>query len=581
MESEDLIKLPASRPEIGDDGPCESGYEAIETDSELKNEVTRDAPGNILDNPCDPDYEAIEADSLPLNFDVNDEINGEASETIFYGDHEIVESPLTTDVEKDADNNTPAMAVDVKLAEAVEVLNEVSSFSYVNTENGSIAVQRESILSNNKKNETLFSGREIDTIQLSGVKRPRLTVDEQQPSVHVIYSSLTRESKRKLEELLQQWSRWHAQSCSSANDSNVVLESGEETFFPALNVGLDKSSAVTFWVDNQTMIQSGKEVIPLDGTSVPLYDRGYALALTSGEGTSSLDGGVEKLDTSRCFNCSSYSHALKDCPKPRNTVAVNNARKQHRSLRNQHANSRNSTRYYQSSRGGKYDGLMPGVLDPETRQLLGLGELDPPPWLNRMREIGYPPGYLDPDEDDQPSGITIFGDESNKEEGEEGEILDASYTAEPSKKKSVDFPGINAPIPENADGWLWAATSSSSFNPSRDRDRSHRRYNNNPISENLSIRGHHHEPRWPRDVEDDGPPGCDPGTSPSLANHFSRRHSDYDPSYTSPSPRGGPSAPWSPNHGRSSYDRGRRSPLVQDGSPKYGQSGNYPYSHSR
>lgn len=21
-------------------------------------------------------------------------------------------------------------------------------------------------------------------------------------------------------------------------------------------------------------------------------------------------------------------------------------------------------------------------------------ELDPPPWLNRMREMGYPPGYL-------------------------------------------------------------------------------------------------------------------------------------------------------------------------------------------
>ena len=23
-----------------------------------------------------------------------------------------------------------------------------------------------------------------------------------------------------------------------------------------------------------------------------------------------------------------------------------------------------------------------------------LQEFDPPPWLNRMREIGYPPGYL-------------------------------------------------------------------------------------------------------------------------------------------------------------------------------------------
>jgi zinc finger CCHC domain-containing protein 8 len=38
--------------------------------------------------------------------------------------------------------------------------------------------------------------------------------------------------------------------------------------------------------------------------------------------------------------------------------------------------------------------LKPGSLDAETRKLLGLKELDPPPWLNRMREIGYPPGYF-------------------------------------------------------------------------------------------------------------------------------------------------------------------------------------------
>ncbi|KAF9593675.1 hypothetical protein IFM89_024492 [Coptis chinensis] len=52
-------------------------------------------------------------------------------------------------------------------------------------------------------------------------------------------------------------------------------------------------------------------------------------------------------------------------------------------------------RYYQSSHGGKYDEIRPGVLSSETRQLLGLGELDPPPWLRSMHEIGYPPGYLD------------------------------------------------------------------------------------------------------------------------------------------------------------------------------------------
>lgn len=83
--------------------------------------------------------------------------------------------------------------------------------------------------------------------------------------------------------------------------------------------------------------------------------------------------GLEVVDASRCFNCGSYSHSLKDCPKPRDAVAVNIARKQHKSKRIQNAISRNSTRYYQNSPKGKYDGLRPGVLDSETRRLLGLG----------------------------------------------------------------------------------------------------------------------------------------------------------------------------------------------------------------
>lgn len=64
---------------------------------------------------------------------------------------------------------------------------------------------------------------------------------------------------------------------------------------------------------------------------------------------------------------------MKDCRKPRDTAAVNIARKQHMSRRIQNASSRNSTRYYQNSPKGKYDGLRPGVLDPETKRILGLG----------------------------------------------------------------------------------------------------------------------------------------------------------------------------------------------------------------
>ncbi|KAB1211063.1 Transcription initiation factor TFIID subunit 1 [Morella rubra] len=211
----------------------------------------------------------------------------------------------------------------------------------------------------------------------------------------------------------------------------------------------------------------------------------------------------------------------------------------------------------QNTPGGKYDGLRPGALNAETRHLLGLGELDPPPWLHRMREIGYPPGYLDPDDEDQPSGITIYADGENKEEQEDGEIIETDYP-EPQRKMTVQFPGVNAPIPENADERLWAAGPSSL---DLSRNRMHRRLNH--YSEPVS-RGNHREQRWSRDFPDDGPPGCEPGYSSSLSSYLPR-YSDYDSGYDSYSPRSNISRPRSPPFGRSMSDRGKRSPLFDEG----------------
>ncbi|MCH95108.1 zinc finger CCHC domain-containing protein, partial [Trifolium medium] len=75
-----------------------------------------------------------------------------------------------------------------------------------------------------------------------------------------------------------------------AQDPSEVLESGEETFFPALCVGHESASAVSFWMENQTMNDINKDVSPIDGNSVPLYDRGYALGLTSDDGSNNADG---------------------------------------------------------------------------------------------------------------------------------------------------------------------------------------------------------------------------------------------------------------------------------------------------
>ncbi|CAL4887271.1 unnamed protein product [Urochloa decumbens] len=339
-----------------------------------------------------------------------------------------------------------------------------------------------------------------------GVKRAR--VESKEPSVRVIYSDLTRESKRKLMELMQQWSQWQARRQHKLKETvEEILESGEETYYPALHVGSEKSCAVSFWVDNQA-----RENATMDDDSVPLYDREFTLGSTPLGDSSNTESRADK-DDSRCFNCGSYSHAMRDCPKPRDNVAISNARKQHNLKRNQSNANRVQNRYYQKT-PGKFDDLKAGVLGPETRECLGIGENDPPPWLHRMRELGYPPGYLDVvDDEDKPSGITIFGDSEVKLEYEEGELPEQGEASPPRKRMTVEFPGINAPIPEDGDRWLWG---SAPPQPS----------------------GRHHSSDS-RDYRDRGPPGAD---------HYSSRYHSHDYGQLSPS------------LGRSHSDRGWRSP---------------------
>jgi hypothetical protein len=54
-------------------------------------------------------------------------------------------------------------------------------------------------------------------------------------------------------------------------------------------------------------------------------------------------------------------------------------------------------RYFLQSGGegrdSEFEGLKPGEISGELREALGLCGADPPPWLWRMRRLGYPPGY--------------------------------------------------------------------------------------------------------------------------------------------------------------------------------------------
>lgn len=92
----------------------------------------------------------------------------------------------------------------------------------------------------------------------------------------------------------------------------------------------------------------------------------------------------------------------------------------------------------------------------------------------------------------------IFSDGETQPEKlhEDGEIPD-----EPRRKKSVEFPGINAPIPENADERLWTTGSLRS-----DSSRYRLLHRSSYSSEQTTSRSYHgsdHSTRWSTHVRDD------------------------------------------------------------------------------
>ncbi|GFY85993.1 proline-rich spliceosome-associated (PSP) family protein [Actinidia rufa] len=229
-------------------------------------------------------------DSQPSNLEVkkgelNEEFSGTAEVDVGNRDSQLL---LAVDMNRDLTGCSSVLQVSVEVNETVAVAEDVNcSNSGIETENGCLTVQAGSPIRSQKRDGSHVSN------SISSVKKARTTVVEQQPSVHVMYNSLTRDSKQKLVELLQHWSEWHAKHCSSPHvslDLTEVVESGEETYFPALHVGLDNPSAVSFWMDNQPSNQQSKEFTPLDNNSVPVYDRGYSMVLTSTDGSSNLEG---------------------------------------------------------------------------------------------------------------------------------------------------------------------------------------------------------------------------------------------------------------------------------------------------
>ncbi|GFU26795.1 zinc finger CCHC domain-containing protein 8 [Nephila pilipes] len=173
---------------------------------------------------------------------------------------------------------------------------------------------------------------------------------------------------------------------------------------------------------------------------IPLYSSAFEDVLHCDKSIPEEETAEEKVQTMQCFNCLGCHH-MKDCPEKIDRLKVAANKKD--------LLMENTARYHEEERKNS---VKPGTLSFTARQALGLKDNQLPPYIYKMRVIGYPPGWMD-DALLETSGLSLYD-----EEGKAISDNDSSNSSDNGKKydssKFVQYPGFNCPVPsEFIDEW--------------------------------------------------------------------------------------------------------------------------------
>jgi len=184
-----------------------------------------------------------------------------------------------------------------------------------------------------------------------------------------------------------------------------------------------------------------------------------------------------------CFNCNKDGHNLEDCPEPHNQ---GNIRRNRSAFIKKKVES--ERRYY--IKGDEDNAkiafpqaeLCPGKLSEKLANALGMiSPLHPPPYLRKMRQMGYPPGWateppklestsntaepkVDPIEMQAPLvslEVEPTGDEDVDTKNRDivfcrlRKGLPPLFHIQAGSRLKANFPGINVDPPKNDTSCLW------------------------------------------------------------------------------------------------------------------------------
>ncbi|XP_030893892.1 zinc finger CCHC domain-containing protein 8 isoform X2 [Leptonychotes weddellii] len=143
----------------------------------------------------------------------------------------------------------------------------------------------------------------------------------------------------------------------------------------------------------------------------------------------------------------------KEAFSPRNAARISEKRKEYMDACGE-ANSQNfQQRYHAEEVEERFGRFKPGVISEELQDALGVTDKSLPPFIYRMRQLGYPPGWLKEAELEN-SGLALYdgkdGADGEAEAGEAQQNKSVTYDL----SKLVNYPGFNISTPRGIpDEW--------------------------------------------------------------------------------------------------------------------------------
>ncbi|XP_009282155.1 PREDICTED: zinc finger CCHC domain-containing protein 8 isoform X2 [Aptenodytes forsteri] len=167
-----------------------------------------------------------------------------------------------------------------------------------------------------------------------------------------------------------------------------------------------------------------------------------------------------------CFNCGSEDHQMKDCPQPRNAARISEKRKEFMEACGEASNQNFQQRYHAEEVEERFGKFKPGVISGELQDALGVTDKSLPPFIYRMRQLGYPPGWLKEAEMEH-SGLALYDGKDDGGTEDEGSHQPKRITYDVSKL--INYPGFNISTPSGIPD-EWQIFGSIPMQPSQQKD---------------------------------------------------------------------------------------------------------------